>query len=223
VTGVQTCALPICAGVRRFVFASSNAPLGEQPPPAHEGLVPRPLSPYGASKLAGEAYGSAFHGAFGLLTVSLRFANAYGPRSRRKGSVVAAYCRAALEGRPLVIYGDGAQTRDFIHVRDLCQAIRRSLAVDAGGEVFQVATGTETTILDLAGRIRALAAADLGREVAVEHRPARAGEILRNTSDIAKARRVLGFAPAVALADGLPETWRWFREHGRCAPGGGAA
>jgi len=210
------------AGVRRFVFASSNAPLGEQAPPAHEDLVPRPLSPYGASKLAGEAYCSAFHGSFGMQTVSLRFANAYGPRSRRKGSVVAVFFKAALSGRPLVIYGDGRQTRDFVHVRDLCRAIRLGLAAERGGEVFQVATGEETSVLDLAARVRGLAGRDLGRTVAVEHRPARAGEILRNTSDISKARRLLGYEPGVALDDGLRETWSWFREHWRPQTGAGA-
>lgn len=210
------------AGVDRFVFASSSAPLGEQTPPLHEGMIPRPRSPYGASKLAGEAYCSAYHGSFAIRTVSLRFSNAYGPGSRRKGSVVAAFMKAAIAGRPLVIYGDGRQTRDFIHVRDLCQAIRRGLDLDGGGEVFQIATGVETTILELAERVQALAEPDLGRPVPIEHRPARAGEVLRSCSDIAKARARLGYAPAVALADGLAETWAWFREHWRPAPEGDA-
>ena len=104
------------AGVQGFVMASSSAPLGEITPPAHEGLVPRPTSPYGASKLAGEAYCSAFAGSYGLPTVALRFSNVYGPYSYHKGSVVAAFCKAALAGDPLVVYGDGSQTRDFVYV-----------------------------------------------------------------------------------------------------------
>jgi len=99
------------ADVHGFVLASSNAPLGEIRPPAHEGIVARPISPYGASKLAGEAYCSAFAGSYGLPTVALRFANVYGPYSYHKGSVIAAWCRQLFAGEPLVVYGDGNQTR----------------------------------------------------------------------------------------------------------------
>jgi UDP-glucose 4-epimerase len=196
-------------GALRFVFASSNAPLGEQEPPNDESKVPRPLSPYGASKLAGEAYCSAFHGGFGLGTVALRFANAYGPRSTHKTSVVAEFIRTLLAGKPLTIYGDGRQTRDFVHVADLCQAIRLALDGSAAGEVFQIGSGVETSVLDLARYLRE----KLGMPHAeVRFAPARSGEIRRNYSNIEKARRVLGFAPRVTLDEGLAETCAFFRE-----------
>jgi len=199
------------AGVKRFVMASSSAPLGDQDPPVHEMKVPKPVSPYGASKLAGEAYCSAFFGSYGMNTVCLRFSNAYGPYSFKKGSVVALFFRKALAGEPLIIYGDGGQTRDFIHTDDLCQAIVKGAEGGVGGEVFQVATGVETSVSELTGKIKGLVEDGLGRKVVIEYRPERKGEIKRSVSDIAKARRVLGYEPVVALDDGLKETWEWFR------------
>lgn len=194
-------------GVQRFVFASSNAPVGEQEPPVDETKVPRPLSPYGASKLAGEGYCSAFHASFGLGTVVLRFANVYGPRSTHKSSVVAKFIRRITNGQPLTVYGDGRQTRDFIHVLDLCQAIHLALEAEVGGEVYQIATGVETSVLEL---IELLKAQYSDQEIPVEFAPARSGEIVRNYSNIDKARQQLDFAPAVGLAKGIEETCAWF-------------
>jgi nucleoside-diphosphate-sugar epimerase len=106
------------AGAGRFVFASTGGALiGDAPPPVDEESMPRPISPYGASKLAGEGYCHAYRGAYGLPTIALRFANVYGPRSELKRGAVTRFVRAALDGTPITIYGDGAATRDFIHVR----------------------------------------------------------------------------------------------------------
>ncbi|MDG2233940.1 MAG: NAD-dependent epimerase/dehydratase family protein, partial [Ilumatobacter sp.] len=116
----------------RFIFASSGAPAGEVEPPIHEEVVPRPVSPYGASKLAGEAYCSAYARTFGLGTVALRFGNVYGPRSGHKSSVVAKWVRLALEGSPIEIYGDGNATRDFIFTSDLVEAIVRATDAEPG-------------------------------------------------------------------------------------------
>jgi UDP-glucose 4-epimerase len=106
-------------GVKKFIFASSGAPAGEVEPPIHEELPPHPVSPYGASKLAGEGYCSAYYRTFGIDTVCLRFGNVYGPRSKKKSSVVAKFIRQALNGETCEIYGDGTQTRDFIYFDDL--------------------------------------------------------------------------------------------------------
>jgi len=133
--------------VPRFIFASSGAPAGEVEPPIHEELPPHPVSPYGASKLAGEGYCSAYYRTFGIDTVMLRFGNVYGPGSLHKSSVVAKFIREALNGETLEIYGDGFQTRDFIYVDDLIDAVM--LAVNTpniGGEAFQIATNKETTV-----------------------------------------------------------------------------
>jgi UDP-glucose 4-epimerase len=202
---LQACRL---AGVKKFIFASTGgAILGEQTPPVHEGMVPKPVSPYGASKLAGEGYCSAFHGSFGLDTIALRFANVYGPHSYNKGSVVAQYLKNILKGEPLVIYGDGQQTRDFVFVNDLVDAILLADATDTAGEVFQIASGRETSILEL---LDALQQVIPHATFDVRHEPARPGEILRNYASIDKARRMLGFEPKTPLDEGLRRTWNWF-------------
>ena len=199
--------------VGRFIFASSNAVLGEQLPPIDESRIPNPLSPYGASKLAGEALGSSYCHSFGLKTISLRFANCYGPYSEHKTSVVSRFMKCALDGTSLIIYGDGKQTRDFIHVDDVCQAIYLALTTQQAqgtqqnfpcGEVFQIATGVETSIRNLSKLIGEMT----GRELRIIHEPERKGEIKRNYSNISKARRLLNFAPKITLREGLKQLWQ---------------
>ena len=203
------------SGVKRFVFASSGAPLGEQEPPIHEDMVPHPISPYGASKLAGEAYCAAYYGSFGLETVALRFGNVYGPFSNHKSSVVAKFIRHILNSEPLPIYGDGRQTRDFICVDDLVQAIGLSLdSPDIGGQIFQIATHKEHTVLEVAEELNALAEKYLGRKSEIFFENERKGEIKRNYSDISKARKMLGFEPKYDLKEGLEKTFIWFMERG---------
>lgn len=199
--------------VRRFVFASSGAPVGEVEPPIHEELAPHPVSPYGASKLSGEGYCSAYYRSFGVETVALRFGNVYGPRSSHKGSVVAKFIRRTMEGRPLEIYGDGGQTRDFIYIVDLVEAIMLGATRSGvGGEIFQVATNSETTVLELVGLLnKALAQAGVP-EVPVVHSAARLGDVRRNYSDTSKAEMSLGWKAAVDLEDGLCKTVAWFRD-----------
>jgi UDP-glucose 4-epimerase len=194
-------------GARRLVFSSSNAPLGAGAYPASEEKPVAPLSPYGASKAAGEAYCSAFHGAYGLDAVAVRFSNAYGPRSAHKGNVIPLFIRRVLAGEELVVYGDGTQTRDFVYVADLAEGL--VLAAEAegiGGEVFQLASGVETSVNEL---VRLLGR-HAGRELALRNEPPRAGEIQRNYSLVDKARERLGYAPSVPLAEGLRRTWEWF-------------
>lgn len=195
------------AGARGFVFASSNAPLGDVEPPAHEGLLPRPKSPYGASKLAGEAYCSAFAECYRLPAIALRFSNVYGPFSYHKGSVVAEFCRRATAREPLLIYGDGSQTRDFVYVGDLCAGISAAMTSGAAGRVVHLGTGIETSIVEVA---KAVIARFPDAPPAIDYRPPRTGDIVRNYSDIGLARRLFGYAPATALDDGLARTIEWF-------------
>lgn len=200
------------AGAAGFVLASSNAPLGDIEPPAHEGMVPRPKSPYGASKLAAEAYCSAFAGSFGLPTVALRFANVYGPFSYHKGSVVAAFCKQALAGEPLVVHGDGTQTRDFVFVEDICRGITGAMTCGAVGAVAHLASNVETTVLDVAQRV-----AERFGGLIVEHRPERIGDVRRSSADISGARSLFGFEPHVDLDQGLDRTVAWFEQRSRSA------
>ncbi len=195
------------AGAARFVFSSSNAPLGAGAYPASEEKPVAPLSPYGAGKAAGEAYCSAFHGAYGLDAVAVRFSNAYGPRSAHKSNVIPVFIRRLLAGEELVVYGDGAQTRDFVFVTDLAAGLLRAAETHGvGGEIFQLASGVETSVNELVSLLGEIA----GRVPRVRQEPPRPGEIVRNYSRIEKARRRLGHAPAVPLADGLDRTYEWF-------------
>ncbi len=190
--------------VRRFIFASSAAPIGECEPPIHEELAPHPISPYGASKLAGEGYCSAYSRSFGVETVALRFGNVYGPGSGHKNSVVAKFIRQARQGQTLEIYGDGRQTRDFIYIDDLIRAIRLAITTDGiGGEVFQIATNEETSVGELVDKLFPLLANSGVSEVEVRHAAPRVGDMRRNFSDTAKAKRLLGWQAGVSLAEGL--------------------
>ena len=207
------------AGVRRFVFASSGATVGECEPPIHELVPARPVSPYGASKLAGEAYCSAYARTFGLATVALRFGNVYGPGSEHKESVVAKFIRRAFAGQPLQIYGDGAQTRDFIYIDDLTRAIERASAVDGiGGEAFQIATARETTVGELAQALTAALAAEGFAPPRIEFLDRRPGEVLRNFADTRKAAALLGWSAEVSLPEGLRRTVRWAAERAKELP-----
>ena len=198
-------------GVGRFVFASSGAPAGLCEPPITERVVPRPASPYGASKLAGEAYCSAYAQAFGLSTVALRFSNVYGSHSGHKGSVVATFIRRALAGEPITINGDGRQTRDFVYVDDLVAAIELAARADMpGGEVFQIATGVETSVLELVGLLQPkLKAAGIPKLETIRGELL-AADVPRSYADATKAREQLGWASETDLDRGLDRTVAWF-------------
>ena len=193
-------------GVTQFVNASTGgAILGEVDPPAHERMLPQPMSPYGASKLAVEGYCSAFSASYGLNAASLRFSNVYGPRSFHKGSVVAHFFKQILKGVPLVVYGDGSQVRDYVYVEDLCAGIISAIERNAAG-VFQLGTGIPTTLNQLIDAMRPVT----GRDFDVRYEPVRAGEVHTTWCDISKAREGLGFNPDTPLPDGLQNTWNWF-------------
>jgi len=196
------------SGVERVFFASTGNVYAPSTAALKEDADLGPSSFYGASKLAGEALCSSYYHSFDLKTIVLRFANAYGPYSDHKSIVITAFVRWAREGKPLIIYGDGKQTRDFVHVDDICQAIHLSLtARDSGhthGEIFQIASGIETTINEISELINDMAE----KKLKIIHEPERKGEIRRNYSDIGKARIALGFEPRVGLREGLRDLWQ---------------
>ncbi|MCS4034095.1 UDP-glucose 4-epimerase [Salinibacter ruber] len=200
--------------VKRFIFASSVAPLGDCSPPIHEDMAPHPKAPYGASKLAGEGYCSAYQQTYGVQTAALRFANVYGPLSEHKESVVAKFIRRALHGDPLEVYGDGQQTRDFVHTNDLVRAIQLAASQPkVNGEIFQIATNSETTLNSLVEMLVPIieSVRDVGT-VDVVHTKPRHGDIRRNYADTSKAEQILGWTPEVQLDEGLKETVRSFRQ-----------
>lgn len=199
--------------VSRFIFASSGAPAGEVEPPIHEELPPHPVSPYGASKLAGEGYCSAYKRTFGVDTVMLRFGNVYGPGSIHKSSVVAKFIRSALRGETLEVYGSGRQTRDFIYIDDLIDAVMLAATVpNVGGEAFQIASNRETTVLEMTAQLVDVLA-KLGRgDVKIVNGESRLGDVMRNYSDTSKARCRLGWTSNVGLEEGLERTVRYFMQ-----------
>lgn len=204
--------------IKKFMFASSNAAVGEQIPPVNEKMIPKPISPYGASKLFGEALCSAYFNSFRLKTVSLRFANVYGAYSEHKTSVIAKFIKRAKQRKSLEIYGDGNQTRDFIHVSDICQAIYLSLSPyisnsSPWGEIYQIATGVETKIIDLAKMVKSLAGKSGFKSSEIVFKGARRGDLRKNYSDISKAKQVLSFRPKIKLSEGINETIDWFLEY----------
>ncbi len=206
-------ALEACraAGTGRFVFASSGAPLGVQIPPLHEEMAPHPASPYGASKLAGEAYCSAYFHSFDVDAVALRFGNVYGPGSGHKQSVVAKFIKRAMAGEVLEIYGDGSQTRDFIYIGDLIQAVQKAATTPGiGGETFQIATAAETTVGELTEALADVLAEQTGTRPQVINVAPRTGDVDRNYSDTSKAADRLGWTSGVTLAQGLGRTVQSF-------------
>ena len=204
---VETAQAARAAGARRVVFASSSAVYGNSPAtPTPETHATEPVSPYGGSKLAAETLLGVWSRAFGLSAVSLRMFNVYGPRQPAEAesdesAVVSSFAARILSGRPPVIFGDGAQSRDFIHVHD---AVRAMLLAGVSprefrGEACNIACGSATSIARLA-QIMIQAS---GLRLEPEHAPARAGDILASHADISRARHTLGFSPAVSLDAGL--------------------
>ena len=198
-------------GVTRFVFASSGAPVGEVEPPIHENLPAKPVSPYGASKLAGEAYCSAYARSYGVSSVALRFGNVYGPGSTHKASVVAKFVKRVISHQDIEIFGDGSQTRDFIYITDLVNAILLAASKrDIAGEVFQIATNSEISVAELIEEMT-----DIFRDFGIQ-RPVikntapRLGDVKRNYSDTSKAKEVLGWSSNTSLQEGLLKTVEYF-------------
>ncbi len=194
-------------GVRRVVFAGSSSAYGDQPGDVrHENDLLSPLSPYAAAKLAGEHYCSAYTAVFGLETVRLRFFNVFGPRqdpSSPYSGVIAIFSEAMKAGRTPKIFGDGLQTRDFVHVSNVIDAIWLAATVEGvGGNVYNVGMGERVTILDLARTLNEL----LGTSIEPKHEPPRAGDVRYSQADISRARQDLGFEPEVSFREGLKET-----------------
>lgn len=199
------------AGVERFIFASTGGALiGDADPPVDEQSLPKPISPYGASKLCAEAYLHAYAKAYGMGTVALRFANAYGPYSAHKKGAVTKFIKCIMRGEPIPIFGDGSASRDFLHVEDLSAGIEKAVSAQvAPGDVMHLASGDETTVLELARMIASISGAS---NYPIEYLPKRSGEVERNFARYEKAKRLLGFQPTRKLEQGLAETLKWYFE-----------
>jgi len=197
--------------IHSFIFASSGAPLGSAPCPVHEEIAPHPISPYGASKLAGEGYCSAYKNSYNINTVVLRFSNVYGPGSANKNSLVAKFIKNILNGESIEIYGNGNQTRDFIYIDDLIRAITMSATKqNIGGEIFQISSGRETSVLEVSNIILDIMKNFGFQNLNKYNTPSREGDVLRNYANNDKAGRLLNWRPEIDLRQGLIYTANYF-------------
>lgn len=207
------------AGVARFVYVSSSEVYGTaRAAPITEEHPTLPMTVYGASKLAGECYTRAFWETYRYPTVALRPFNAYGPRCHHEGDsgeVIPKFLLRSLAGRPMMIFGDGTQTRDFTFVSDTASAILAAGLSDACvGETINLGSGREISILELARTVAEVLGKPSTEIVHVESRP---GDVLRLLADSSKAKRLLQFAPTVSLKDGIGRLRDWYLGQGTSA------
>jgi nucleoside-diphosphate-sugar epimerase len=202
------------AGVKRVVYASSSSLYGDSPTlPKHEGMMPNPLSPYGAQKLFGEMYCQVFTKSYGIETVCLRYFNVFGPwqdATSQYSGVLALFIQSVLEGRRPTIYGDGEQSRDFTYVKNVAAAnLLACKAPGASGQVFNVACGDRITVNSILRQINKIA----GKDISPIYGDPRPGDIKHSQADITRAKEQLGFQPNVSFEEGLRHTIEWYREN----------
>ncbi|MDP9073225.1 MAG: NAD-dependent epimerase/dehydratase family protein [Actinomycetota bacterium] len=200
------------AGTVHVIVASSSSVYGANPAlPKHEDLVPMPLSPYAASKLAGESYALAWAGSFGQEVLVLRFFNVFGPgqtAGHAYAAVVPSFVEAALAGRPLLVHGDGLQTRDFTYVGDVASVLGDAVARGVTSDrPVNLAFGSTVSLRELIEQLEAL----LGRALTIEHADPRPGDVRHSTADQTRLRLLFPDIEPVSLADGLRATIAWFQ------------
>jgi UDP-glucose 4-epimerase len=199
------------AGVTKVVLSSSTAVYGNPGKfPTDEETPLRPLSPYALSKQVNELYACLYTQTFNLPVTALRYFNVYGPRQRPDSEYAAAisiFARRLVNGEPITIYGDGKQSRDFIFVKDVVRANLQAAESDAAGEVFNICTGSETTLLDLLEELSEVSP----HQPEVRFEAPRPGDIYRSIGNPDKAAAILGFRAGTSLADGLAQTVEWMK------------
>jgi nucleoside-diphosphate-sugar epimerase len=206
------------AKVSRVVLASSCAVYGDSlEMPKVESMTPTPISPYGVSKLGAELYAQVFARSCGLETVSLRYFNVFGLRqdpSSPYSGVLSLFCAALRDGAPVIVYGDGEQSRDFVYVDNVVQAnLRACEAPEASGLVLNVGTGKRHTLNQTVKLLEKIS----DQPARAQYAPPRAGDIRDSEADIALARQKLGYEPKVGFEEGLRRTWQWFNAQEKTA------
>jgi UDP-glucose 4-epimerase len=193
--------------VRRVVYASSSSVYGDSPLlPKVEDQTPAPISPYAVAKLAAEHYCRTFTHLYGLETVSLRYFNVFGPKQSpesKYAAVVPLFIRAALSDEPLIVHGDGEQSRDFTYISNVVEANLLACATPGvGGQVFNIACNSCYSVLEIARTVETL----LGRKVTIEHTPPRSGDVRHTQASIEKAERLLHYHPTIGFEEGMRRT-----------------
>lgn len=200
------------AQIKRVVYAASSSAYGDiEGEFKSETMAPRPLSPYGASKLAGEYYCQAFTAVYGLETVALRYFNVFGPRqdeTSQYAAVIPKFICAMLAGQPPVIFGNGHQSRDFTYIDNVVHGNLLALkAPEAAGQMMNLATGGRVSLLELVDKLNAL----LGTRFVPRFEPPRLGDIQHSRAAIDRARELLDFSPIVGFDEGLARTLAWYQ------------
>ncbi len=196
------------AKVRRFVYASSSSVYGDTTDlPMREQSLPRPISPYGVTKLAAEHLCWLYWRSYGLPTVSLRYFTVYGPR-QRPDMAFHRFLKGALRGEEITLYDDGEQTRDFTFVSDVVAANLAAAERGEGGDVFNIGGGSEVSINHVLETIERLC----GRTLRVRRGGRQKGDVRHTAADCSRARAALGFQPGIALPEGLRREWEWIQE-----------
>lgn len=203
------------AGVKRVAYAASSSAYGDMEGEFKlESMQPRPLSPYGVSKLAGEYYCQAFTAVYGLETVALRYFNVFGARqdeTSQYAAVIPRFITSIMRGEAPIIYGDGEQSRDFTYIDNVVHGnLLALIAPDAVGQTMNLATGGRITLIELVAKINAI----LGTHTEPIFEPARAGDIKHSRASVEKAAELLDFAPIVDFDTGLARTIAWFQRKG---------
>jgi nucleoside-diphosphate-sugar epimerase len=200
------------AKIKRFVFASSSAVYGDAKEfPQQEEHLPRPISPYALNKLAGEHYCQIFAHSFGLETVALRYFNIFGPKQALDDEyavVIPKFIHCLVNNQPTPIFGNGEQSRDFTYIDNVVLA--NILAATTPGlkhEVFNVASGIENTVLNLALTLNKV----LNKNIQPQFLPLRTGDLFRSTADISKITKAAGYKPTVGFEEGLKKTVEYFK------------
>ena len=202
------------AKVRRFVYAASSSAYGETPTlPKTETMQPAPISPYGVTKYVGEIYAQVFGRVYGLENASVRFFNVFGPRqdpTSQYSGVLSRFMLAAIEGKQLVIYGDGEQSRDFTYIDNIVdETLRACEAKGASGMVFNGGTGARITLNEVLKLLEKIS----GKKIEAKHDPPRNGDIRDSQADVSLAHKVLGYQPLVHFEEGLRRTWDWYKSN----------
>lgn len=193
-----------------FIYASSSSIYGQaESLPTSEDTIPRPYSPYGVTKLAAEHLCQLYHGNYEVNTVCLRYFTVYGPR-QRPDMAFSRFCRAALDGTPLTVFGDGEQSRDFTFVKDIVRATRAAAAAAAetAGNVYNLGGGTRVTVnqaLELINQFH-------DAPIEVKRLPTERGDVRETGADTTRARQDLAFEPQTPFAEGLREEFEWFAQ-----------
>jgi len=204
------------AGVKRIVFAASSSAYGDQPEsPKHEGMVPLPISPYAASKVACEAYMRGYAAVFGLETICLRYFNVFGPYQdpdSTYAAVIPAWVSRILKGQKPIVYGDGEQSRDFCYIDNVCEA--NWLAANAPAEVcdgkaINIACNRSTSLNEILDQLRGL----LGSDIEAQYADPRPGDVKHSLADVSLAAETIGYEPKVYFAEGLSMSIDWYRRN----------